>query len=621
MKTNFLFITLCFVCLISSELLAKRYYDKGFYGSLSFLYWEEDIESSTSYSQKDFLQEYKLGYMGNIYNPKLIDYKLEGLIRFENLVNKNDRTKTTTKTDSQDYRVRFSFIRGSSFPFTLYASKGQRPITRIDTTGSYSYLYKTDTRGLNGSMRFKPFVINYGASTSTNISQSDQYDQDIKTDVYYAILKHAEDKYDYSVDYSHLTQKINNKTVDIATNSASRNDTNQVNDSVDLRYRLNISEALTLNTSANHLETQFTNLKSASTGGSVNLQWRPTEKFSSSVTVNGRRLKNTTGTDTNTTNKRTDTFDTFSIYESINYRLTSSINIFQSASDYMYENNVANGDIKNFRIGASHNYRNKISDNTSFALFTNIYMQNVSTTSSFTTVDTKNTIVTTDDTNVSTTIFNSINRYNVNIKATLNDTMPALNSNMRLRAEVYNMQTSTQEMISRYTGDFLFLTRFFYIFRNNITLGASQNEITRIRLATASNTESIETTRTSTINASESLSFSTRLGIDGRFSFMAGVKYSSINYGNATINRTQPMADLKLNYRLGRHMVYFASFHVDKDLIYDYTNYLGLTKLTYKIGRTSFLASYRYNKTEVGANSDRRNYQRSRLDLKLVRTF
>ena len=615
MKRNFFVVLVCFVCLISSELSAKKYYDRGFYGSLSFLYWDESVESSTEYSQSDFLQEYKLGYMGNVYSPKLLDYKLEGIIRFENLVNKSNRTETRTKTDSQDYKVNFSFIRGSNFPFTLYASRGKRPITRIDTTGTYSYLYKTDTRGINGSLKFKPFIVNYGASNSINTSESTLYDQEIKTDVYYATLKHGEDKYDYSIDYSHLTQKINNDTTSIDINSTTityyetRNNTDQVNDSVDLRYRLNISDTLTFNTSANYYESEFTSIDSKSVGASANLQWRPNDKLTSSVTINGRRLENTTG-DANTTRKST--FDTYSLYESLNYRIIPSINIFQSASDYIYENNTVRGDIKNFRIGASHNYRTSISNETTFSLYSTVYMQNVTTSS---------TLVDTNETNNSEEVYDSINRYNVNIKANLMDQMPAINSNLRLRVDLYNMQTSTEEAVSRYSSDLQFLTKFFYIFRNNITLGASQNETTRVRLATATSEESVETTKTSTINASETLSFITRLGIEGRLSFLVGVKYSSINYGNVTIDRTQPMADIKLNYRLGRNLVYFASLHVDKDLIYDYTNYIGITKLTYKIGRTSFLASYRYNKTEVGANSDRRNYQRSRLDLKLVRVF
>ncbi len=619
MKKNLFVVLLCFLCLISSELSAKKYYDRGFYGSLSFLYWDENVQSSTEYSQNDFLQEYKLGYMGNIYSPRLLDYKLEGLIRFENLVNKNDRTETRTKTDSQDYKVNFSFIRGSNFPFTLYASKGKRPITRIDTTGTYSYLYKTDTRGINGSMKFKPFVINYGASNSINTSESTLYDQEIKTDVYYATLKHGEDKYNYSIDYSHLTQKINNDTTTSDTNTTTnvttyyvtRNNTDQVNDSVDLRYRLNISDTLTFNTSANWYESEFTGINSKSIGASANLQWRPSEKLTSSLTVNGRRLQNTSGDNITSS---TSTFDTYSLYESLNYRVTPSINIFQSASDYIYENNSVDGDIKNFRIGASHNYRNRISGNTSFSLYSTVYMQNVTTSSTIKQVDT-------NDTNASEELYDSINRYNVNIKATLLDEMPAINSSLRLKVDLYNMQTSTEEAIARYSSDLQFLTKFFYIFRNNITLGVSQNETTRVRLATATNDESVETTKTSIVNASESLSFITRLGIEGRLSFLVGVKYSSVDYGNTTINRTQPMADIKLNYRLGRNLFYFASFHVDKDLIYDYTNYIGLTKLTYKIGRTSFLASYRYNKTEVGENSDRRDYQRTRLDLKLVRTF
>lgn len=619
MKKNFFVILVCTVCLIYSELSAKKYYDRGFYGSLSFLYWDENVESSTKYSQNDFLQEYKIGYMGNIYNPRLIDYKLEGIVRFENLLTNNNQNESRTKTESQDYKVNFSFIRGSNFPFNLYASTGKRPITRIDTTGAYTYLYKTNTKGINGSMKFKPFVINYGASSSTNISESNLNDQNIKTDVYYAALKHGEDKYEYSIDYSHLTQKIQNESTSLESNATTttylitRNDTDQINDSVDLRYRLNILESLIFNTNLNYYESEFTGIDSKSLGASANLQWRPNDKFTSSVTLNGRTLENTTGENLT---KNTSTFDTFSVYESINYRIIPSLNIFQSASDYIYENSSVKGDIKNFRMGANHNYRNEISNTTNFSLYTTVYMQNVTTSSSITQqVDTNDTNITATD------VYDSINRYNINIKATLADEMPAINSNLRLRVDLYNMQTSTEEAVSRYSSDLQFMTKFYYIFRNNITFGASQNETTRVRLATTTSEASVETTKTSIINASESLSFTTRLGINGRLGFMAGVKYSSIDYGNVTINRTQPMADIKLNYRLGRNLNYFASLHVDKDLIYDYTNYIGITKLTYKIGRTSFLASYRYNKTEVGANSDRRNYQRSRLDVKLVRAF
>ncbi len=605
MQRSLLFIQVCLFCLFAITLQAKTYKDRGFYGSLSFLYWDEDVSSNTSYQQQDFTQEYKLGYMGNVYNPKLMTYKVEGKIRYDQLVNKNNTSESTTKTDSQDYNVNVDFIQATRFPFSIYMSKGKKPLTRIDTTGAYSYLYTSEVKGFNGGMKFKPFSINYGASSSTNITDSTLFYQDIKTDIYYTSLKHGEQKYDYSVEYSHLKQKISKEETNVITDEQTYTSTRQINDSIDLRYRREINENLVLSTSANYLESDYTTLNSKNLGVNANLLWT-TEKLNASFSGSATRVDSTTYSDGNistTTNR----FDTFNLSESLTYRLTESVTLSQSLSDYMYENQTVKGDIKNFLIGASHSYRKEVTDYTTVSFYTNVYMQNI-TTELTSKTDTNDT-------------FESINKYNLNLKATVTDNMPVINSIGRVKAEVYDMETSTAESIRRYSIDFALMTKFYYIFRNNISVGGSQNETTRVVLDVDGVNDHPVTSITSKYDLSETIAFDLRIGAQGKFSFLAGVNYSNTNYDGVVIGRTQPLADIKLNYRVSRHMMYFAGFHVDRDLAYDYTNYIGTTKFTYKIGRTSFLATYRYNKTEVGASSDRQSYQRGRLDLKLVRTF
>ena len=85
----------------------------GFYGSVGLTYISNEYSNKTKNAQKNFMQEYKLGYRGNIYSPKLVEYSVMGILRYEDIKSKINDVSGKTRVQSEDYKLDFNFLKNT----------------------------------------------------------------------------------------------------------------------------------------------------------------------------------------------------------------------------------------------------------------------------------------------------------------------------------------------------------------------------------------------------------------------------------------------------------------------------------------------------------------------------
>ncbi len=599
-----LLITLLFLLFINSSLLhAYKYRDKGAYGSIDFRYIDDYYESNNSLnSQQDFIQEYKLGYMGNIYSPRLLDYTLEGLFRFERLKNETDSYPSNTKIDSQDYKINLAFIKETKYPVTIYAQQTNRPVSTIYSESINRYSQEVEKYGIMGSMKFDLLTLSYGASNNKGIYEGVNSIQNRDTNIYRISARRNEKNYNLQLSYNHLQ-----RTTDRTDANKELTRINQTDDTVDFAYGWNISEALVFDSGLRYQKSDYYN--SESTTADASLRWNPNKKYNGMVSMSAARSDTFVNPNTSeNTQVYGSRVDMLNMTQMFNYNLTPELILSESMSLYTYSAESSSGSNYNIRLGA--NYSKQLFADTRIQLSSSVDMR---------TSENKTTVLTSSNND-------SLNKetYIINVGARVNQSFPSIRSTLNVGAAYYTMQTSIDETRDRYSANALLFTRLFGEFSNRIDFNYMYDESSTL----FGYSDELEFRTIIRTDIGEYLDYSTRLGIRGRVSMKAGVRHSEIDNEGLIVTRTIPRADMNLNYRFWQRLIFSASAHVDKDLTYNTLNYSATANLSYKIRKISFSMGYQYYKTEVTDEvTDIDNpiwipeRNRSRFEAKLSRTF
>lgn len=590
-------ILLILIFTVTSALNAKNYSDGGLSGSLGLSYYD-DVYTNNNHknTNQNFMQEYRLRYLGNIYSPKLLDYSLEGLLRYENIDSDIDSTKSQTKNESQDYKAMFNFLKESKIPFSVYTQKSESPISTMYSSSLVESTHDVEKRGIQGAVLLDIFNIDYSASNEKSINSGLLYTQDREVDSYRASIRRDEKAYSVQLAYNHTEQDIEELFVDTYSEK-----TDQEDDTVNLLYRWIINDELTLNTNANYSESDY--LLTTTTLANLNLSWAPKKEYYGSLYVSAS--SSDYYSDINELNVQTkellDTMDTVSISQLFGYRITENLNLTQSLGYNGYTNNNGEGDNINANLGTSYSF--SIDENTS-------------ATMSISGGVNLNTTKLVNDLNSSSS---SKQNYLINTSAGVTKILASINSKLNTNASIYQSKNSIDESNGRYSlGSSLssrILSEYFNSFNVNYLI-----ENAKYRSYTVGN-EGMSSRAIRRLDVSDNVNFSNRLGVMGSVFTNVGVVYSNIKNDELTLIRVVPKADVTLNYRLGPRLMYKAAAHVHSDITYDVLTYSANTELSYVTGKTSVLLAYRYNKIENGAGNYQIESDLHHYDIKVTRKF
>ncbi|MDT8337670.1 MAG: hypothetical protein RQ763_00580 [Sulfurimonas sp.] len=584
---------LCTVSLLALKLSANEFPDRGFYGSLNFLYTDDNyINSGSENSKENFLQEYKLGYAGNIYSPRLLDYKIEALLRFDKEEVTRDTETIKQNSNGEDYKVNLNFIKDTNFPFTIYANKSERPINTVYSAYTTNYAYDTKSEGATGSLNFNPYMFTYGATTTKTTAEFRDRLQDTKTTAYSGSFRYSEGAHNMKANYLHSIldneqNYINDEIISVS----------QTKDVLNLSHTWRASDDFTLNSKASYENDEYYARETIDAG--VDLNWRPKEAdYDAYLSVLGTTMEYG-----DSLGGQKYVFDSVNVNQRFNYRLTETITLSEGAMLFFYDSPTSKGSNSYVNLDATHKYDTTIFSDMPFNLTSRAGVQK-------------------NDSNIesiydgnSTSTKTSTERYDISLNARAKKSFPKINSDLTLTSGYFHSLYSTDREEQRYNFGIYFLSKIFDIFNNNITARYTQTNMSAEPSADEGDTKSSY----SQTNIMESLDFNFRLGVRGRVGFRVGAEYINTKSDAVSSSRVDPRAEANLNYRLFKNWKFDASARISE--IYNTLEHSGNANLTFSAGKTTFLMGYQYNKSEIDSVYRTIENKRSIFRVQLTRTF
>lgn len=584
---------LCLIFLLALKLSAQDFPDRGFYGSIDYLYTDDNyINSGRENSKENFLQEYKLGYSGNIYSPRLLEYKIEGVLRFDKEETTRDSDRIKESSDGKDYKVNGNFIKDTKFPFNVYANKSERPVNTVYSAYVTNYAYETKGEGIAGSLNFNPYMFTYGATTTKTTSEFMDRLQDTKVTNYSGSFRYNEGAHNMQANYMHSIldneqNYINDKIVSVS----------QVKDVLNLSHTWRASDDFTVGSKASYENDEYYARETIDAG--VDLNWRPKEaKYDAFLSVYGMTMEYG---DSLADQKYV--FDSININQRFNYRVTDSLTLSEGAMVFFYNSPTSKGSNSYVNLDATHNYNTIILSDMQFNLISRAGVQK----------NDSNTKSIYDGNSTSTKI--STERYDVSLNAIAKKNLSKINSNLTINGGYFHSLYSTDREEQRYNVGAYFLSRIFSIVNNNITARYTQTNTSYAPSEDDGNTKSSN----SQINIMESLNFHFKLGFRGQIGFRLGAEYVSIKSDAVSSSRVDPSAEVNMNYRLFKNWMFDASARISE--IYNTLEHSGIANLSFKAGKTTFLMGYQYNKNEIESVYRTIENERSIFKVQLTRTF
>lgn len=589
----FLFLFL----LLVSVLDAKSFRDRGLYGSLSLSY-TEDIYAGTGSAnlQEKVLQEYKLGYKGNIYSPNLLRYKLETIFRYDDTTNQNAGTNSQSKIDSQDYKISANFIQSTKIPFNIYYKTVDRPTSFIYGNTVSKYTQNLKSKGVSGSMDFGLFKLNYRST----------YDDDIfetNTSVDYRIRKYSEvslsrteKNYNLILNYNHLNQSTTSEVINVSTKVIA-----EVYDRANLSYLWKISDSLKLNSNLSYYDSKY--LLSESFAINTNLTWSPKANYSASVSANTTSTKQYTNNvnELGVNLKTQDTTISTGLNQNFSYRITDNLN-FTEALSYLEYGGINNKG-ENTSVNFGLNYGINISDTSKANISGTIsgrdtMLYAVSSIDENDTTSDEQSLAYSVQTGFSKQIESGDSRFRMTLRHSGSQSDLSVNANT-----IVNLNLTS---------------KFWQMIDNNLVVTYSVDNSTYTNSDVLDENQDSEVSR---ISISDSLNYRGRLGIKGKTLTSLSASYSFIDNNGNKITRIIPKLNLAMNYRFWQRLMFKLSTGIYKDLTYSFLNYYVNTGVSYKIGKTAFSMNYTYNMTGFETGTEISNIEKSKFDVKIIRRF
>ncbi len=554
--------------------------DRGLFGSIGYHYMYNDYRTSRiKNSQAKFMQEYKLGYRGNIYSPKLLDYSVMGLLRFENIKSDTNGIKGETKIDSEDYKLDFNFLKNSKTPFRITAQKTTRPVSVLYVNTLTRSQNDVQSIGISGSIRLNIFDITYSASDRSGVFESLLRVEDRETRLYKAALRKSDKDYNFQLGYRNINQIYTRDNADLSKSVTDNKEKN-----INLLFKWDINDDFTFNTYSYYKENEYRSsesLSSTTTSASASLLWNPKTKHSATISLQAYNLEDNYYTMNN-----------ISMNQGYNYRVTKNLMFSQQSNYSIVESNSVMSD--NMSLGTGLSYTKPLSSTTRLSLSGNI---NYRTNS--------------NDAN------NSLNAdtYRYYARIGLNQKIDSLNSSLSIGLNYDSSISTLEEENERKNAYLTLMTAISRKLSNNFRASYNDEQTKLIYK------DGFLDRDVTTINIEDNINYKSRIGFKGNLTSKIGVYYSYTNNNFTEVTRLIPKCDIKFDYRLGDKLIFKSSFHVNKDLSYDILTSRFDNKLTFKSRYTMISLGYNYNKIISGESNQISTRDTHIMQASYVRKF
>lgn len=552
-----LYITLATIGMANGS----NYKDKGLYGKLSYQYYDNEyINNGTKQYIQNNTKSFMLGYSGNIYSPRLLNYNLEGIVNYNEINTMNNNSDSLSfKSDTQDYNLNMNFLKDSRIPFTVFLSEQNSIVGNS--------MYETDKKSLNGNIKLNQLKLTYGVSNSNTKALSSKETTN-SYENYNTGASYKKDDHNINITYYHTEQSYNQKYEDY--NLTTYRDELSVDDRLSINYKWDISKELKFNSSAS--QTSDSDLSLKSTNANFRLQWQPGAKYGGSIFADAYRYEY------EDINQTKSIIDILSLVQNFRYKVLDSLSINESSFISSYNSSTTNGTSSNISLDANHVYNKKVFNDATLQISTR--------------VGTKQSLSVTNNTLDNNTDRTYNSDYLFNISESLSKPFPSIYSILYINSSYnYNLQTKEKENLSTHTFNAASsLSSVFYTLRNNLKFRTSINK-SKI-LSTTSNI------------ISDDISTSMRLGIRGKVNFKAGVNYNSNKIDDSFVDRASIYTGAGAQYRFFHKLMFNVNSNVNQDINTDYLAYSLNSGLTYAGAKTSLSIKFKYNKTEYDSDTN-----------------
>lgn len=578
---------------MAAILSAKNHEDKGFYGNLNFLYSDDEyITSSARNTEEKFLKELRLGYSGNIYSPGLLEYTVEGALRFEDREMQRKSYSSKDESEGVEYKSKFDFIKNTKFPFSVYANKSERPTSTIYNAYTETYINETRGEGVNGSINLNPYVITYGASNMKNIVETNSGLEDSNIASYYGALNYKNKVNEAEVRYDRYIEENQ-----YYYSSSTLLPLDRVKDSVNLSYSYSGVEDLMLSSGASYERDAY--FMSESTDANLNLYWRPkNERYDAMFSAYGSKME-IEGQD----GYEGYLFNSINLSQGFNYRLSDSITLSENATLYTYDATSVKGSSSYINLYGTHSYNRTFFTDIPFSLTTRLGVQKNDSTSKSTSIL------------GTTTTISSVERYNLNLMPRAKKELPSIKSTLNFNGGYNSIIASNKENEQRYDVRLLLLSKVWSAVNNNLSADYYKTDRVSVSVLDGEKTKSSY----SAARLMEMLDFYFNLGIRGQIRFKAGAEYVNRKSDNQSESSVNPRGEASMNYRLFRSWLFSASARISE--MYNTLDNSWSANLTFNAGKTSFSMGYQYNKSEVDSLFGDLSNERSMFRAQLTRSF
>lgn len=557
---------------------------RGMYGSVEYGYTQEEaVDKYNTSSRNSFLQNYTLGKRGSIYSPNLMSYMVQGSLFVNDTGSKTNDITTDSSTKSINYRVNTDFIRGTKYPFSVFADQTTSPYSSVQPGSSLSYNQTTGRYGFSGSAELPYFNLRYSAETS-----------DMKRDESFADETRNNKEYMVSIYKNFNSGTFSTVYTDTARdyfrNDRSFNSQQSWSDhsrNARMNGTWNVDKTLRITSALSYLDNSYLNMTNIT--GSANVNWRPSDRYTAGLDLSANSLK---GAGSGT--------DSLILGGNSFYQVTPEFSTTQNVSLYRITGNSMVQTMETVTVGG--NYVKSLEDTLVLSAGVNGMFkgeQNSAASDMNRTMPDRNT-------------------YSYTLTGGASKMVESIRSRVSANLSYYDSISSTDENTKRISVNTMLNTTL----QENLTYSLSgyfiKEESQYLQTLTALDGNMTQRD-TQVVTLDNALRYWQDIGLNGKVSLGGGVSYSASQYNQSQkVTRVFPHVDGSFSYRFFNSMFLNSTLSASQDSVNDLTNYSAYLGLNYTLRRVMMSFGTRYF-TQTGGIIGKR--EQSSAFFKISRTF
>lgn len=557
---------------------------RGIFGSVEYGYTQESADSSyNTSSRSSFLQNYTLGKRGSIYSPNLMSYLLQGSL----LINDTQGTANELTNDSSsqnlNYRINTDFIRGTRFPFSVFADRSSSPYSSVQTGSSLSYNQTTGRYGFSGSAELPYFNLRYSAEAS-NMQRDESFADETRNNKAFMVSIYKNfTAGSFSTVYTDTYRDYDRNDNTLNTQQSWSDHTRNAS----MNGTWNVDKTLRVASALSYQDNSYLGTKSMS--GNVNTSWRPSDRYTAGLDLSANSLK---GTDTRN--------DILMLGGNSYYQVTPEFSTTQNIMLSHISSNFMKQMMETLTVGG--NYVKTLEDSLVVNAGANIMLkgeQNSAATDMNATLPDRTTYAYTLTTGASKRIDAIRSRVSVNMS--YYDSVSSSNEDTNRLSTSVMLNTDLQENLT-------------YTLSGYFTKEQSQY------LQSYAISDSNMTQRDYQVLALDNtVRYWRDIGFNGKAALGGGVSYTISQSGQSEkMTRIFPHIDGSFSYRFFNALLLSSSLSASQDSVTDLTNYSAYLGFNYTLRKIIMSCGARYF-TQTGGTLDERT-QNSAF-FKISRTF